>query len=270
MKQNRLGGSAFVFTLLPHFQKHFLYLPCPSGHYILMKVFSLLSLGEIWEISTVSRIGNSFITLFGVHRASCGVSIRVWGIVYLIRASQSLSQMNEKCSTLSFIIDWGGAPGAIKVSGMNSRLDQLNNQELLFFYKKVILYYERVVAPSPHGYRITDNRIQQFLNSKGIYFRQVKGGELSCPKLYKENSEYFIVFKQSSENGQVLSQIPCMLKHLRNCFAHGHYCKIVLDGVPCYCMEDIRNGKAHTMYAQIPVNMFHELITIAHSLKDNK
>ncbi len=54
---------------------------CPSGRYILMKVFSLLSLGEIWEISTVSRIGNSFITLLGV---SCVLHIAITGVGYCL------------------------------------------------------------------------------------------------------------------------------------------------------------------------------------------
>ena len=51
-----------------------------------------------------SRISNYIHHLVLVYPASRSVSIRVWGIVYLNTAYQSLSQINEKCSTLSFFV----------------------------------------------------------------------------------------------------------------------------------------------------------------------
>ena len=62
--------------------KNFFYIcHCPSGHYILMKVFSLLSLLEIWEIFTYQGKSNPFITLLGV---SCVLYIAITGVGYCL------------------------------------------------------------------------------------------------------------------------------------------------------------------------------------------
>ena len=44
-----------------------------------------------------------FITLYGYWAYSAPIIIRVWGIVYLCMVYQSLSQIDEKCLTLSHL-----------------------------------------------------------------------------------------------------------------------------------------------------------------------
>ena len=66
--------------------KHFLTLYCPSGHYIMMKVFSLLSLKRNLDNFTASRISMSSSPCMAIY-APLAYSIQVWGVVYLVQGS---------------------------------------------------------------------------------------------------------------------------------------------------------------------------------------
>ena len=75
-----------------------------------MKVFSLLSLGEICKLSmNQGQANHSSPCLASI--ASGGVSIRVWGIVYLIQGfAEPLPDKRKMPHTFAFIDlhSWGG------------------------------------------------------------------------------------------------------------------------------------------------------------------
>jgi len=100
---NNSIANIVILSNNPTKMKFFSYIcHCPSGHYILMKVFSLLSRTEIWTISR-TREASTVHHLYGYLMRSASVIIRVWGIVYLRSGpSRASVQINEKCSTLSF------------------------------------------------------------------------------------------------------------------------------------------------------------------------
>ena len=82
--------------------KHFLTLYCPSGHYIMMKVFSLLSLGRNLVNFIRTRKSKPFITSYG-YLCPSGISHTGVGCCLFVQGfTRAPTQINEMLHTFLF------------------------------------------------------------------------------------------------------------------------------------------------------------------------
>ena len=146
-------------------------------------------------------------------------------------------------------------------------MNKLDN-ELLFGYKEVVLYYEQKVKNSPHGFYFKRSRLQNYLNDKKRTI--TLKDNLDNTELLRKFKEYPVSFFCFSRT-KTHSTIPSLLAHLRNSFAHGNFVIMPIEKHLYYCFTDIYfKGKKKgqiSMKGQIPVKAFRKFIL---ELKENQ
>lgn len=140
---------------------------------------------------------------------------------------------------------------------------------LLYFYKEVILYYEQKVLLSPWGFHISNKDVSSFIGLYNIDFECVSTStQIIPPPDYKKRpcSFFHLQTAYDRQTRTHLSTLASFLYHMRNCFAHGRFEIVDIDGLKYLCVYDIKNkgkkGEEISMMAQAPISVFLCLIEI--------
>ena len=134
-----------------------------------------------------------------------------------------------------------------------------NDLELAYFYKCIVLFFEKDFdSLRAH---LSDDQVQAILYYAGIVWIPYPDNYLlKAPIEYKTQAKPFVLFKKRGGKEGDVSSLISFLRHLRNCFAHGHFNKIEFDGVPYFCLEDFSTRGNLTMVAQLPLRQFYLLV----------
>ena len=132
-------------------------------------------------------------------------------------------------------------------------IESLSNDELLFAYKDVILYYEKLVKDKK-GFYINSKEFQSFIKDKNILIKNTTAEEIKIAFNTKKLTESYFLFTTSN-----YSQVRDLYRHLRNSFAHGLFTKTEIKKTVFLCFDDIYNKK-YTMRGQIQKELFVEFI----------
>lgn len=142
-------------------------------------------------------------------------------------------------------------------------LQTLNNGELLYGYKSIILYYEQNVANATitnFGAR-KPKWMQYCKKNRHIKFKSLNDNSISN---FRTSAVPFFCF--NNLKGEPRTQ--ALFRHLRNAYAHGNVEKIQINNRWWYyCFVDISDNGRITMKGQIPERKLKELIE---ELKDNQ
>ena len=139
-----------------------------------------------------------------------------------------------------------------------------SDKELLFYFKEIILYFERVVAINPKGYRSQRKVFVDFLKKEKISFIYMDTKSITVPDSYKTFKEAFVIIKRARN----YSRFASFLYHMRNSFAHDHFYKMRIGNTIFLGLED-HNDKGLSMVAQIPIKRLNTLLDIIKQSKDN-
>ena len=157
--------------------------------------------------------------------------------------------------------------------------NKYGNLVLWFFYKEVILYYEKKVLPSPLGFHVSNKDVTEYLSALNAFFDCVPSSvTIMPPTSYRTTPVSFFIMHRAYDrmSGRGLSILASFLWHLRNSFAHGRFEFNLIEGQEYLCVYDIkvRGGKKGielSMIAQAPIDSFIFLInTIKKSQKVEK
>ena len=132
------------------------------------------------------------------------------------------------------------------------------DKELLYFYKEIVLYYEKEVKGKQTGFNSRLRFFAKFVNEQKIHFVLFENRQIEMPNQYKNDHYSFIHFKQTNNH----SRFASFLFHARNCFAHGRFSKVRIGNQIYLCMEDINNRGNYSMVAQIPIRQFPALLEL--------
>ena len=118
---------------------------------------------------------------------------------------------------------------------MKKRYKTLLDDDLLFGYKEIVLYYESKVKRNPKGFRVS--KIKKSLKQLAVY--------------------------QNDLQTEIKS--PSLIYHLRNAYAHNCVEKEKIKGVDFLCFIDRKyykksNKVVLTMLGQIPYDVFLDFI----------
>ena len=140
-------------------------------------------------------------------------------------------------------------------------LQTLNNGELLYGYKSIVLYYEQNVANvTVTKFDARKARWKQYCKKNHIKFYPLKSGNISN---FQAKATPFFCY-----NSGKVAKTKSLFCHLRNAYAHGNVEKIKINNKWWYyCFEDKTDGGNITMRGQIPTGKLKELI---HELKENQ
>ena len=131
--------------------------------------------------------------------------------------------------------------------------------ELLYFYKNIILYYEREVNRYPKGFYITNRDFSAFMHRLGTSVSNVEGTEvIVAPDSFKVRKCSFFIQKRFNK----MSILASLLAHFRDSFAHGYYSKVKIGEVDYLCLEDYSARGKLSMVAQMPFKQFVPLVEL--------
>ena len=134
----------------------------------------------------------------------------------------------------------------------------LSNIELSYFYKEVILFFEKMIKPQSFCFNLSDVQVQAILFFAGIVLDVIPNNSIIDPPIeYKNQPCSFVLIKNSGDDNSILISF---LRHLRNSFSHDHFIKLEFDGEPYFCMEDYNRRKQLTMVLQLPYKKFFLLV----------
>jgi len=151
---------------------------------------------------------------------------------------------------------------------MAHKYETLSDAELLFGYKEIVLYYETVITHDSKGFDVGEKEFQSFIKGHQIVlFFQNNQDEVAVHdslKDYESNPVAFFSFSPSKG----MAQVPSLLSHLRNCFAHGGVTNKEIGKTTYFCFEDYDPiTKKYSLKGQIPTTQFKEFIN---KLKQSK
>lgn len=133
--------------------------------------------------------------------------------------------------------------------------------ELTYFYKGVILFYEKEFAVDKLSFLLSEEQVRALLSYSNIDNSIIpENGVFPVPKMYKKQAKAFIILKKHVSGGEH-SFLVSFIRHTRNSFAHGSFSKIEIDGITFLCLEDYSQKKRKpTMIAQLPLSKFYLLV----------
>ena len=143
---------------------------------------------------------------------------------------------------------------------MKKRCKTLTDQELLFGYKEIVLYYESKVKWHPKGFKVS--RIKECLKQLAMYQDDLQTEIKPIHRhMFEKEPVAFFAFKDCHG-----SQVPSLISHLRNAYAHNCVEKEKIKGVDFLCFLDRKYYKESnkvdlTMLGQIPYNVFQDFIS---------
>ena len=136
---------------------------------------------------------------------------------------------------------------------MKKRYKTLSDDDLLFGYKEIVLYYESKVKRNSKGFRVS--KIKKSLKQLAIYQDDLQTViEPIHQQMFEKEPVAFFAFNCKSG-----SKIPKLLAHLRNAYAHNCVERENIKDVDFLCFMDKYN-KRTTMLGQIPVVVFEDFI----------
>ena len=138
---------------------------------------------------------------------------------------------------------------------MKKRCKTLTDTDLLFGYKEIVLYYESKVKRNPKGFQVS--KTKKFLKQLAMYQNDLQTEITPVHKqMFEKEPVPFFAFNNKSD-----SQIPKLLSHLRNAYAHNRVEKEKIKGIVFLCFMDKKSDKGYpTMLGQIPYNVFQDFI----------
>jgi len=146
-----------------------------------------------------------------------------------------------------------GLGGKENLMAMAKITTDLSDKELLFGYKEIILYFEKVIKKSSNGFNARNQKFNSFLKEHDITIEYKTTDEL---KNETNNTEAFFLFTFSYQKSKQLSILPSLLNHLRNSFAHGLVSKKKIKKTVYLCFKDYNTSINCTMRGQIPNKSF--------------
>lgn len=111
-------------------------------------------------------------------------------------------------------------------------IQTLNDTELLFGYKEVVLYYEQHVKQYPNGYAL--RRLQKYLNLQHITIVDDMN-DLVLQQNFQQKPVSFFCFNLAKGH----STLASLLYHLRDSYAHALVEITKIGNRPYYCFMDI-------------------------------
>lgn len=142
---------------------------------------------------------------------------------------------------------------------MKKRHKTLLDNDLLFGYKEIVLYYESKVKRNPKGFRVS--KIKKSLKQLAMYQDDLQTEIKSIHKqMFEKEPVPFFAF--GDYHG---SKVPSLIYHLRNAYAHNCVEKEKIKGVDFLCFIDRKyykksNKVVLTMLGQIPYDVFLDFI----------
>lgn len=137
---------------------------------------------------------------------------------------------------------------------MKKRYETLADNDLLFGYKEIVLYYESKVKRHPKNFKVA--RIKKSLKRLAMYQDDLQTViEPIHRQMFEKEAVAFFAF--SDKFG---SQIPSLIYHLRNAYAHNCVERENIKGEDFLCFMDKNNGSL-TMLGQIQYANFIEFIS---------
>ena len=134
---------------------------------------------------------------------------------------------------------------------MKKRYKTLSDDDLLFGYMKIVLYYESKVKRNPKGFRVS--KIKNSLKQLAIYQDDLQTViEPIHKQMFEKEPVPFFAFADKFN-----SKVPSLIYHLRNAYAHNCVERENIKGVDFLCFMDKYN-KQTTMLGQIPYDAFAE------------
>lgn len=155
----------------------------------------------------------------------------------------------------------------------NTAETDVANYELLYFYRDVVLFYERHVINNPLGYYVNDSRLVECLAKLGTKIILCNNSNIIVrPDSYKNKPETFIFLKPITIDSRRMSTLASFFGRLRNGFSHGTFSKVSIEGQEYICIEDYysRRRKQLAMIAQIPVASFTILVELIKQIQNKR
>ena len=136
---------------------------------------------------------------------------------------------------------------------MKKRYKTLLDDDLLFGYKEIVLYYESKVKRHPKDFKVA--RIKKSLKLLAMYQDDLQTViEPIHKQMFEKDPIAFFAFNNKSG-----SKIPKLLAHLRNAYAHNCIERENIKGVDFMCFMD-KYRKQITMLGQIPAVAFENFV----------
>ena len=136
---------------------------------------------------------------------------------------------------------------------MKKRYKTLLDDDLLFGYKEIVLYYESKVKRNPKGFRVS--KIKKSLKQLAMYQDDLQTAiEPIHKQMFEQEPVPFFAFGDKFN-----SKVPSLIYHLRNAYAHNCVEREKIKGVDFLCFMDKYNGNL-TMLGQIPYDVSEDFI----------
>ena len=140
----------------------------------------------------------------------------------------------------------------------------LNDKELIYGYKELILYFEQHLKNQPKGFNSNSKKWGEFLSTNGITIAVKVQSEMVQPEPSKRSFFYFT--KSMKE-----STLFALYRHLRNAYSHGAVGKIKIGNKYYFSFSDKETyGKKkgqYSMFGQIPCGLLSNFVK---ELQNNK
>lgn len=136
---------------------------------------------------------------------------------------------------------------------MKKRYKTLLDDDLLFGYKEIVLYYESKVKRHPKDFKVA--RIKKSLKLLAMYQDDLQTViEPIHRQMFEKEPVSFFAFGDKYD-----SKVPSLIYHLRNAYAHNCVERENIKGVDFLCFMD-KYRKQTTMLGQIPYSEFSGFI----------
>ena len=134
-------------------------------------------------------------------------------------------------------------------------ISDFNKQQLLFYYKNIILYYDTIFKQTSKSYSIKKPIFLSYCKENNIKLGTMK--PISQYSIEQEEN-YFYYYNNKK------AQVHSLLAHIRNSFAHGNFNKRKEGKYNYLYLYDISVGGKYTgqytMFAKIRETIFADFI----------
>lgn len=116
--------------------------------------------------------------------------------------------------------------------------------------------YEKSLSQTFGFHDVNNKKLKRFLSSCDIFLGRIRKKDIN--KAYKHS--FYILYEQNKPYNRPNDEVHHLLRHIRNCFAHGH---IVKQGIDKFHISDYKEQKK-TMEGIIN---YKDLFTLIECLK---